>query len=178
MATSLFPRHTFDVLVGLMLLGGGVFLFLSPGGERGAAKAGTATQGVPDGRGAFPTTRCDLRVGSGLSFVEGFFSSMMGIGGGIIMVPLLVRLLKYPPHIATATSQFIVAVTALAATAAHVVQGSFSGSDTILRAVPLALGVAIGAQIGAWQSRRIRGPTLIRFLSLGLGFVGIRLLFG
>jgi len=103
---------------------------------------------------------------------------MMGIGGGIIMVPLLVRLLKYPPHIATATSQFIVAVTALAATAAHVVQGSFSGSDTILRAVPLALGVAIGAQIGAWQSRRIRGPTLIRFLSLGLGFVGIRLLFG
>jgi uncharacterized membrane protein YfcA len=178
MATSLFPRGIFDVLVGLMLLGGAVFLFLSPGGERGSSRT---TAPAPESASATPTRptpRYDPKLGGALSFVAGIFASSMGIGGGVIMVPFMAGAMQFPPHTATATSQLIVAVTAMAATAVHIVQGSFAGSDALPQAVPLAFGVAIGAQIGAWQSRRVRGPTLIRFLSLGLGFVGIRLLFG
>jgi uncharacterized membrane protein YfcA len=43
---------------------------------------------------------------------------------------------------------------------------------------PLAIGVAVGAQAGARLSRRIHGRALTRFLSLGLGFVGLHLLLG
>ena len=53
------------------------------------------------------SSECILLV---LSGVIGFFSSLLGIGG-IIHVPVMVQLLHIPPHIATATSHFILAFT-------------------------------------------------------------------
>ncbi len=178
LATDLFTRGAFDTVFGVVLVAAAVFLALSPGGERGSAPQTTSPPGLPLQGGSNPTHRYDPKVGCGLSFLEGVFSSMLGIGGGIVQVPLLVRVLRFPPHVATATSQFIVAVMAFVATGVHVLRGSLAPGEGLSQAAPLALGVAIGAQLGAWQSGRFRGPTLVRLLTLGLGFIGIRLLLG
>lgn len=181
LATGLFARGIFDIVFGAVLLLSSGFLFLSPGGERGA-QADESGEGVSrtvfasDGRSY--TYSYSPKAGGALSFMGGFFSSMLGIGGGIVQVPLLVRVLKIPTHIATATSQLIVAVMAFWATLVHAVRGDLGAPETLSQGLPLALGVAVGAQLGAYLSGRVRGPTLIRFLSLGLGLAGLRLLLG
>jgi hypothetical protein len=86
----------------------------------------------------------------------------------------LVFLLNFPVHIATATSHFILANMALTGTLTHILTGTFSHG--IHRTVYLAMGVMVGAQLGARLSNRIKGPWIIKSLALALGFVGIRIL--
>jgi len=110
----------------------------------------------------------------GISFFVGYLSSLLGIGGGIIHVPVLARVLKFPVHTATATSHFVLAILALAGSLANL----FSGHLTlgITRLVPLSMGVVIGAQFGAFLSSYIHSQWIIRGLALALAFVGIRIL--
>jgi uncharacterized protein len=114
-------------------------------------------------------------VGIILSFFVGYFSSFLGIGGGIIHVPALVWLLNFPVHIATATSHFILAIMALSGTLVHWEMGSLSRG--LSRTLPLAGGVLLGAQLGAYFSGRIKPAWIIRSLAMALGLVGVRLLF-
>jgi uncharacterized membrane protein YfcA len=115
-----------------------------------------------------------LKVGLVISFFVGYASSLLGIGGGIIHVPVLVHLLHFPVHIATATSHFILAFMTLAGTAVHLVKGTLTPG--LSRVAWLAVGVVPGAQVGAWFSTRVHGRWVIRALGLALGFVGIRVL--
>ncbi len=87
----------------------------------------------------------DLIKGLLINFFTGFFSSIFGVGGGIIHVPTMILLLGFPTHIATATSHFILVFTSLAGALTHV-----SLSNVNLNfAIPIGLGVIIGAQFGA-----------------------------
>src|SRR5471032_1180776 len=63
--------------------------------------------------------------GAALSLIVGFVSSFLGIGGGIIHVPLLVQALGFPVHIATATSHFVLVAMSGAASLTHLAQGSY-----------------------------------------------------
>jgi uncharacterized membrane protein YfcA len=114
------------------------------------------------------------RLGVALSFVVGYVSSTLGIGGGIVQVPLLIHLLNFPVHIATATSQFMLAVMALTGTIVHVAAGSFT--EGVHRTIAMAAGVLIGAQFGALLSRRIRGRWILRGLAVALAVAGVRIL--
>jgi hypothetical protein len=98
----------------------------------------------------------------------------LGIGGGIIHVPALVHILNFPVHIATATSHFILAIMALTGTGVHIFVGTFHHG--IRRTIALAIGVLIGAQLGASLSNRVGGVWIIRGLAIALGLVGIRIL--
>jgi len=104
----------------------------------------------------------------------GYVSSFLGIGGGIVHVPVLAQWLGYPVHVATATSHFTLALMALTGTVAHVAAGSFSHG--VRRAVILSLAVVVGAQLGARLSTRIHGQWLMRALAVSLVFVGLRVL--
>ena len=79
-------------------------------------------------------------------------------------------------HIATATSHFILAIMALAGTIIHIATGSFSQGG-VRRTGYLAVGVLLGAQLGAWLSARVHGKWIIRGSAVALAFVGIRILF-
>src|SRR5215467_4406887 len=68
----------------------------------------------------------DLRLGVGLSAAVGYFSSLLGIGGGIIHVPAMAHILHFPVHIATATSHFTLAVMALTGTLSTLLPGRFT----------------------------------------------------
>ncbi|MDP2953572.1 MAG: sulfite exporter TauE/SafE family protein, partial [Chloroflexota bacterium] len=128
---------------------------------------------VVDRWGQAHTYRTNLWAGVGLSFLVGFVASLLGLGGGIIHVPVLITVLQFPVHIATATSHFVLVITAFSASITHLFAGAFSGvwGQVLL----LALGVVPGAQIGARLSRRLKGTLIMRLLALALLLVGLRL---
>ncbi|HYM95759.1 MAG TPA: sulfite exporter TauE/SafE family protein, partial [Candidatus Sulfotelmatobacter sp.] len=118
--------------------------------------------------------RFNLALAAGLSLGVGFVSSLLGIGGGIIHVPLLTTFFAFPPHVATATSHFVLMIMAGAATATHAIHGDYQSFVRIT--VELAAGAMVGAPAGAALSRKVEGSSIIRLLAVALAVVGIRLL--
>lgn len=114
-------------------------------------------------------------VGIILSVFVGLISSFLGIGGGIIHVPILINVLNYPVHIATATSHFVLAAMSLSGTVVHVVDGVLQSS--VIQTAALSIGVLFGAQLGAGLSKKIHGVTIIRSLAAALAIVGVRIFF-
>src|SRR4030042_1524558 len=177
LTTAYIPRWMFDSILGLLMIAASVFLLLRPS-RRNEVKEENPnyhlTRNLIDASGANHTYSYNPVVGVGLSLFVGYISSLLGIGGGIIHVPALVHLLNFSVHIATATSHFILAVMAITGTTVHMATGVFSHG--IRRTVLLAIGVLLGAQLGARLSTRVHGDWIIRGLAIALGFVGVRLL--
>jgi len=118
-------------------------------------------------------TTCPLPLGIGISFVVGFASSLLGIGGGFIHVPALIAFLGFPVHIATATSHFVLAIMATVGTITHIAAGDL---DTVWpRALYLSVGAIAGAQLGARLSTRVGGVVIVRLLAGALVIVALRL---
>ena len=112
-------------------------------------------------------------LGMALNGVLGLVVGFMGIGGGVLQVPILLYALRYPPHIATATSHFVTAVTAGAALVPHV----FLGNVHYGQALWMGVGVIVGAQVGAEWARRLRSTTIIYLFGGLLLVISVRLLF-
>lgn len=178
LTTHLIPRRVFDGVFGGLLLVLAVFLVLQRHREYLGCDVpppdGHTVRTVVDANGSRYTFSFNLFGGIVLSLVVGYLSSALGVGGGVIHVPALIRLLHFPAHIATATSHFILTFTSLAGTVVHVAHGVFSQGAT--GTLCLAIGALMGAQLGAWVSGRLRGVWIIRCLAIALGFVGVRVL--
>lgn len=162
--TASIGRSTFDMLLGIMLLVGSIAMLIL--GSRIAPHSG----GPPATAPASPRR---LALGAVISFVVGYVSTLLGIGGGIIHVPLLVFALGFPVHAATATSHFVLALTALAGTSQHIAAGIFQHG--ILRTIAISAGALIGAPLGARLSRNTHPAWIVRSLAIALCLVGVRL---
>ena len=112
-------------------------------------------------------------LGVGISLVVGTISTWIGIGGGILHVPAMTEILRFPVHTAVATSHFVLAFTALAGALVHASRGHWD----MRVALSVGLGAVVGAQLGVILSRRLQGSMILRYLSLALLLVGIRLVF-
>jgi len=177
--TSAVPRRLFDAVFGVVLVAAAVFLNLRP--KLAAESSRVHRPGkrrmvrhLVEADGVSFDYAFDPWIGVVLSLFVGYASSFLGIGGGIIHVPALVYLLNFPVHVATATSHFILAIMALTGTLVHIVTGSFG--QGVHQTLPLAIGVTLGAQLGARLSRLLQGVWIIRGLALALGLVGVRIL--
>jgi len=106
------------------------------------------------------------------SFFAGILSSLFGIGGGVIFVPLMVVLLGMSMHVSVPTSQFIFLISSVAGLASHVALGH---PDYML-ALILVAGAFAGAQLGAKISLRIKERLLQKLLSISLFAVAARLI--
>jgi uncharacterized membrane protein YfcA len=106
------------------------------------------------------------------SFFAGILSSLFGIGGGVIFVPLMVALLGMSMHISAPTSQFIFLISSIAGLVSHVVLGH----PDYLLALILAAGAFAGAQLGAKISLRVNENLLQKLLSISLFAVAARLM--
>jgi uncharacterized protein len=105
----------------------------------------------------------------------GLLSAIMGVGGGFIMVPAMIYLLKVPTNVVIGTSLFqIIFVTAYTT----FIQATANQTVDIVLAVLLMLGGVIGAQYGASAGQRLRGEQLRALLALLVLAVGLRLAFG
>ncbi len=177
-STTFLPRRTFDIIFGLVLLAGAIFLLLRKPAPRHAptqSAEGLTTRRIVDRFGGVYEYSFSMKTGASLSVFVGFLSSFLGIGGGIIHVPAMVYLLGFPIHIATATSHFVLAIMAMAGTTMHILSGEFLHG--VHRTIYLALGVLVGAQVGAHLSNHVRGSLIIRSLALALVFIGLRILY-
>jgi uncharacterized membrane protein YfcA len=101
----------------------------------------------------------------------GFIGAIMGIGGGFILVPILIYLLRVPTSTVIGTSMVLTLVTMVFATLLHAVTNHLV--DAVL-ALILMVGGVTGAQFGARAGAKIRGEQLRLLLGLLILSVGIR----
>ena len=79
--------------------------------------------------------------------LAGLFSGLFGVGGGIVMVPLLVLWLGYGEREATGTSLAAIVIIASVAAAIHGAYGNLHVGDGILVGIPAVAGVVLGAEL-------------------------------
>lgn len=91
-----------------------------------------------------------------IGLAAGIFSSLFGVGGGVVMVPLLIGLLALDARVATATSLAAIIFTATAGTLAHGALGNVEWVTAILVGVPAMAGVSLGLAV----KRRISSAAL------------------
>ena len=102
----------------------------------------------------------------------GFLSAIMGVGGGFIMVPAMIYLLKVPTNVVIGTSLFQIVFTSAFTTVSHAVTNE---TVDIVLAGALMLGGVAGAQYGALVGQKLRGEQLRALLALLVLLVGLRL---
>jgi uncharacterized membrane protein YfcA len=106
-----------------------------------------------------------------IGFVMGFIGAIMGIGGGFLLVPMLVYLLRVPTATVIGTSTVLTLVTMISATLLHAATNH--QVDAVL-ALILMVGGAIGAQFGAQAGQKMRAERLRLLLGVLILAVGVR----
>jgi len=110
-----------------------------------------------------------------IGFVIGFIGAIMGIGGGFLLVPMLIYLLRVPTGVVIGTSMVLTLVTMASATILHAVTNHLV--DAVL-ALILMVGGVIGAQFGARAGQNIKGERLRLLLGILVFSVGLRFAVG
>ncbi len=111
-------------------------------------------------------------LGIVVSFGVGFLSSIFGIGGGVIHVPLMIYALGFPVHVATATSHFVLACSSTFGVISHFLMDHI----VWVPAISISIGAAIGAQVGAKISKKTKSKLILTLLSLAMFALGVRLI--
>jgi uncharacterized membrane protein YfcA len=106
-----------------------------------------------------------------IGFIIGFIGAVLGIGGGFILVPMLIYLLRVPTATVIGTSMVLTLVTMATATVMHAATNHLV--DAVL-ALILMIGGVIGAQFGARAGQKIRAEQLRLLLGLLVLGVGLR----
>ncbi|HET9435618.1 MAG TPA: sulfite exporter TauE/SafE family protein [Candidatus Limnocylindrales bacterium] len=107
----------------------------------------------PDYRVRAPVSGAVGGVGGGI------VSALLGIGGGLVMVPVMHLLMGVPLRVATATSNFMIAITASTSAIVYLLRGGIDPYAT----APAALGVFLGATVGSRIAHRV-DVRVLRFL--------------
>jgi uncharacterized protein len=102
-----------------------------------------------------------------IGLVAGFFSALFGVGGGLVVVPLLL-LLAFPERVAMATSLAAIGVIATVGVIAYGVRGEVDPAAAAVVGLPAALGAIVGTGV----QQRVTGR------ALGLGFAALLVVVG
>ena len=172
----------------LMLGGVGSYMFFeSLGAMRGrAAKAPARASGPSAYRRLvealpfkmdFPRSGVSMSVlmPFALGVLVGILAAIMGVGGGFIMVPVMVYLLRMPMHVVVGTSLFQILFTCVNVT---ILQSYMNHTVDFILALLLLLGSVIGAQIGVRIGRRLKADQLKILLSVVVLVVMGKMLLG
>lgn len=161
--TGYFNGSSFSLFFGSMMAMLGVWTYLNSRSKKAVASAVNFDPA---------TAPFNLWLGVALSLGVGFLSSMLGIGGGIVQVPMMIFLLGFPPQVAAATSTFILAICAAAGVAGHI------ALDHIVWIPALAVGIGAmaGAQIGAKIASKSRPRIIVVVLSVAMMLVSLKFL--
>jgi uncharacterized membrane protein YfcA len=113
--------------------------------------------------------RCSLWLPVIISFATGFLAGLLGIGGGLFVLPAMIYLIGVPTHIAVGTSLFGVAISGLYGAATY----SYKGRVELLAALIMLIGAAVGAQIGTVATKYVKGYGIRIFF--GVAVIGCEL---
>ncbi len=114
-----------------------------------------------------------IHRGLAASFLAGNFSGMLGVGGGLVKVPAMYLWMNVPMKVATATSNFMIGVTAAASAYIYYTHGFI---DTIITAIA-AIGVFLGATLGSRFASSVESKALRRVFAAVLLFIAV-MMFG
>jgi uncharacterized protein len=110
-----------------------------------------------------------------LGVFVGVLAAIMGVGGGFIMVPVMVYLLRMPMHVVVGTSLFQILFTCINVT---IMQANTNHTVDFVLALILLVGSTLGAQFGAKISRHLKGDQLKIILASLVLVVMAKMLFG
>jgi hypothetical protein len=110
-----------------------------------------------------------------IGFAVGVLSAIMGVGGGFVIVPAMIYILRMPTNVVMGTSLFQIIIVTAATT---ILQATANYSVDIVLAVFLILGGVVGAQLGVRAGERLRGEQLRLLLALLVLAVALRLFLG
>lgn len=108
-----------------------------------------------------------------IGFFVGILAAIMGVGGGFIMVPAMIYLLRMPTNVVIGTSLFQIIFVSAAVTIMHAVKNQTV--DVVLATI-LIIGGVMGAQMGARIGQKLRGEQLRALLALIVLGVGLKML--
>jgi len=119
-----------------------------------------------------------LPLGMFFSYLAGGISGLLGVGGGPIKVPLMYLIMGVPLKVATATSNFMIGVTAAASAFVYYIRGNILAYPS----APVVVGVFVGSLAGSHLSRRVPARSVLWlfvgvmfYLALSMGWKAIRM---
>lgn len=125
--------------------------------------------GASAGAGAAPAPRTEAWRLLVVGLAAGALSGLLGIGGGLLLVPVFVGTVRLPLKVALGTSLACVGVLAIPGTITHALLGHIDWSF----AIPLAIGVVPGAQLGAMLAIRASDRALRISVAVVLGTIAV-----
>jgi uncharacterized membrane protein YfcA len=166
--------HSFSLYFGLFIILVSIVLLLKDKmkpipykKDRGLVRTFTDNEGKTFEYGFNPY------MGVFISFAVGLLSGILGVGGGSLMVPTMILLFFFPPHVATATSMFMIFPTSVLSSITHVALGNVNW----FYALALIPGAWIGARVGVYLNSRLKSKTIVLVLRAVLIIVGIRMIY-
>lgn len=111
-------------------------------------------------------------LGLGMMFIAGGLSAILGIGSGVLKVPVMDRAMKLPMKVSSATSNFMIGVTATASAGAYFVDGAIHPEI----AGPVALGIICGSFVGAKAMVKMKPALIRRIFIVVLAIVSIQMI--
>lgn len=172
LAAPLFPDRFLAGAFALLMLYVGVAMIRSgPATSRVDAADPDIDPSAPDGPAApaYRSHRVPEAVAG--SVAAGVVSALLGVGGGVVKVPLLRLVMGVPMHVATATSTYVIGVTAAAGAYPYLLRGQVDPAV----AGPMVLGVAAGAAAGAALAPRLRARWLALLFAAVAAYVAIQM---
>jgi uncharacterized membrane protein YfcA len=172
--TERMALHSFNIFFGIFILLVSAVLLLKDklkplpfNKDRGIVRTFTDNRGQTFEYGFHPA------AGIMISFVVGFISGIFGVGGGSLMVPTMILVFFFPPHVAVATSMFMIFPTSIISSITHITLGNVNW----LLALALVPGAWIGANIGVYLNTKLKSKTIVIILRAILVVVGLRLIY-
>lgn len=114
----------------------------------------------------------NVKLGFGLMFGAGAFSGLLGIGSGSLKVPAMDIAMRIPFRVSTATSNFMIGVTAAASAGVYLGRGQIEPN----LALPVMLGVVAGSLVGARVMPKLPVPLLRRIFAVLVAFVAVTMI--
>lgn len=112
-----------------------------------------------------------LAVAFILSFFTGALSGLLGIGVGVLLVPILLLVVYMPIHVAIGTSLFLMLLTSVSG----VIQHQSLGSIDFVYGALLAVGAFVGTQVGAYLSKKLPANHIQVLFAVALVVVGVQM---
>ncbi|WP_059105881.1 sulfite exporter TauE/SafE family protein [Shouchella shacheensis] len=171
-ASRFVDTELFFLYFGLFMLVVVGSLFLRGNLRQGSGMSKGVTRSYIDETGERQTYGYRPSVAISLSVFIGFVSSLFGVGGGALVVPVMIVLFGFPARTAVATSMLVIFLSAVSGSVSHLVAGHIAW----LYALALIPGAWFGGQLGAWMNRKLSSAMLVHvlrvmFLLLALRFV-------
>jgi len=106
-----------------------------------------------------------------IAFLAGIFSAILGVGGGIIVVPAVYLLFNYDMGTARGSSAFMIGITATAGSVVYLINGALHLDS----AGPVIIGLIIGGWIGSWLGTRAKSIVVRYIFAVAMVYLATRM---